>query len=137
MSDAATRSRMADMARRALAACLASLSLGGLAACGALPPQAPLPYAKRLDKATSGISTACGLAYQVSAFPGDHRADLLTLEATASSFAGKLASVHARNPLWIYQGETVAQIVHESVLMLGACGLRQAQRALRRETSGR
>ncbi len=105
-----------------------------LAACGATPPQAPLPYAKKLDSATSGISTACGLASQVTAFPGDHRSDLITLEVTASSSADKLASVFARDPAWIYQGDTVRQIVHDSASMLGSCGLHSAQHELLRAT---
>jgi hypothetical protein len=105
-----------------------------LAACGATPPQAPLPYAKKLDSATSGISTACGLAEQVTAFPGDHRKDLITLEVTAGSSGLKLASVYRRNPAWIYQGETVRQIVTDSVSLLGSCGLRGAQTQLKRAT---
>ncbi|HEY2653473.1 MAG TPA: hypothetical protein VGI50_16240 [Solirubrobacteraceae bacterium] len=80
----------------------------------------------KLSVATGGISTACGLTYQVTAFPGDHRSDLETLEATASSNAIKLASVYANNAAWIYQGETVGKIVGDAVAMLKACGLRQA-----------
>ncbi len=118
---------------RAVAAAAASLVL--LAACGPTPPQAPLPYAKKLDSATSGISTACGEASQVTAFPGDHQADLVTLEVTASSSAQKLAGVFARNPAWIYQGETVGQIVHDSVAMLRSCGLPAAQQELLRATA--
>jgi hypothetical protein len=118
--------------RRALAIAAVAVAL---ASCGPTPPQAPLPYAKKLDSATSGISTACGLAYQVNAFGGNHRSDLITLEVTASSSAVKLAGVYRRNPAWIYQGETVKQIVGDSYSMLGACGLRGAQAALRRATS--
>ena len=105
-----------------------------LAACGPLPPQAPLPYAKKLDSATSGISTACGLAEQVSAFSGQHDRDLITLEVTAGSSSLKLASVYHRNPAWIYQGETVRQIVTDSVSLLGSCGLHRAQAQLKRAT---
>lgn len=108
---------------------------GALAACGATPPQAPLEEAARLDSATSGISTACGLAYQVTAFPGDHKANLETLEATASSSATKLASVYAKNPAWIYQGETVEEIVRDTLSMLSTCGLTQAEHMLRHATS--
>lgn len=104
------------------------------AACGPTPPQAPLPYAKKLDSATSAISTACGLAEQVTAFPGQHREDLITLEVTAGSSGLKLASVYRRNPAWIYQGETVRQIVTDSVSLLGSCGLKSAQTELKRAT---
>jgi hypothetical protein len=110
-----------------------------LAACGPTPPQAPLKQAQKLSVATGGISTACGLAYQLTAFPGYNRADLETLEATASSNAVKLASVYRRNPGWIYQGETVHDIVRDALAMLSACGLPRAQSALARATyaSGR
>jgi hypothetical protein len=125
------------MTPRASAARLLALlaGAGALAACGATPPQAPLKEAARLDSATSGVSTACGLTYQVTAFSGDHEADLETLEATASSSAIKLASVYAENPAWIYQGETVRQIVRDSLSMLSTCGLTEAERTLRHATS--
>jgi hypothetical protein len=122
------------MRRRTLTVALVGLVA---AACGATPPQAPLPYAKKLDSATSGISTACGEASQVTAFAGDHRADLITLEVTAGSSARKLASVYLKNRKWIYQGETVSEIVNDSFSLLGSCGLRQAQTELKRLISGR
>lgn len=100
------------------------------AGCGATPPQAPFAQAKKLDSATGDIAAACGLSYQVTAFPGHHEADLSKLEASATSSARKLASVYARNPAWIYQGETVAQIVTDGVAMLHACGLHDAARVL-------
>jgi hypothetical protein len=102
----------------------------GLTACGPPPPQAPLPYAKKLDSATSGISTACGKTAQLTEFPGDHRRDLNSLEATASDSARKLAVVFKRNPEWIYQGETVRQIVADGASMLGSCGLPRARAVL-------
>jgi hypothetical protein len=118
-------------ARSAPAAIIAGLIL---AACGPTPPQAPLPYAKKLDSATSGISTACGLAEQVTAFSGEHGSDLITLEVTASNSGLKLASVYRKNPAWIYQGETVRQIVTDSVSLLGSCGLHRAQAQLKLAT---
>ena len=108
-----------------------------LAACGPTPPQAPLGYAKKLDSATSGISTDCGLAYQVSAFRGDHRKDLLTLEATAGTSVRKLAKVWKLNRNWIYQGETVRQIVGASLSYLDLCGLHQARAELAQLTDQR
>jgi hypothetical protein len=106
-----------------------------VAGCGAPSPQAPLHEAKTLDAATSDISTECGLAYQVTAFPGDHRKDLTNLEAQATLSVRSLASVYVRNPDWIYQGETVGQIVVDATETLRACGLRRAERTLRRATS--
>ncbi len=117
--------------RRALAILLALVLL---CACGPTPPQAPLPYAKRLDSATSGISTTCGEAYQMDAF---QQPSLATLEVTASSSVAKLVSVYQRNPNWIYQGETVRDIVADSYAMLSSCGLHDARDKLRRETAPR
>jgi hypothetical protein len=107
------------------------------ASCGPTPPQAPFAQAKKLDSATGDIAAACGLTYQVTAFPGDHRAGLASLEASATSSARKLASVYAGNPAWIYQGETVGKIVDDGVAMLRACGLHGAAGALSAATSGR
>jgi hypothetical protein len=106
-----------------LAGLLIALAAAG---CGAKPPQAPLPEARELDYTTGQISSACGEAYQVTAFPGDRRRDLLTLEATAASSARKLGAVYRRNPRWIYQGQTVAAIVSKAVALLHECGLARA-----------
>lgn len=113
---------------RTFALVAVALAAGG--GCGATPPQAPFAQAKKLDSATGDIAAACGLSYQVTAFPGDHRADLAKLEASATSSARTLASVYAHNPAWIYQGETVRQIVDDGVVMLRTCGLDDAARAL-------
>ena len=102
--------------RAALLVALA-LALAG-AGCGATPPQAPFAQAKKLDSATGDIAADCGLSYQVTAFPGDHRTDLSNLETSAGSAARKLGSVYARNPAWIYQGEKVRKIVDDGVTML-------------------
>lgn len=120
---------------RARTLLLAALLATGLAACGATPPQAPSRQAMKLDVATGGISTACGLAYQATGFPGESEKERETLEATAASSARKLASVYARNQTWIYQGETVREIVRDALSMLSACGLRQAERTLLQATS--
>jgi hypothetical protein len=106
-----------------------------VAGCGATAPQAPLPQAAKLDASTSDLSTECGLTYQVTAFGGDHRTDVANLETQAMASARSLAAVYQRNPEWIYQGETVRQIVSDAVAMLHACGLTQAERTLDRATS--
>jgi hypothetical protein len=119
------------MRRKTLTAALLAL---GLAACGPTPPQAPLPQAKKLDESTGGISTACGETAQLIAFPGNHRSQLITLEATAASDARKLASVYRRNPAWIYQGETIAKIVSDAFSYLDSCGLTHAATVLSHAT---
>ncbi|HUJ34777.1 MAG TPA: hypothetical protein VLW51_06180 [Solirubrobacteraceae bacterium] len=122
--------------RRAVAAISTALVLAG-AGCGPTPPQAPFAQAKKLDAATSDIATACGVTYRVTAFPGDHRAELANLQASATSTAHTLASVYQRNPAWIYQGETVGKIVDDGIAMLRACGLGEAASALSAAASGR
>jgi hypothetical protein len=116
-------------ARAHLAAIAAAVSLAG---CGPPAPQAPPSQAKKLDASTSDLSTACGLAYQVTAFGGDHRKDLANLESQAMASAGSLAAVYRLNPDWIYQGETVRRIVGDALGMLHACGLTEAEQTLRR-----
>lgn len=105
-----------------------------VSACGSTAGQAPREQAMKLSVATGGISTACGLAYQTTAF---QKSDLETLEATASSSATKLASVYTRNPAWIYQGETVGQIVEDSIAMLNTCGLHRSAGVLSAAASRR
>jgi hypothetical protein len=122
---------VARAARRLTA--IAALALV-LASCGPTPPQAPLKEAKKLSVSTSGISTACGLAFLVTAFPGNHNKELETIEATAASSAQKLASVYARNQSWIYQGETVREVVRDALAMLDSCGLSKAQSLLAHAT---
>jgi hypothetical protein len=117
----------------ALGPALAALTVAG---CGALPPQAPLAYAKKLDSATSGISTACGGAYQVTAFPGNHTHDLDGLDASAITDARKLEKVFKRNRSWVYQGDTIAEISSDAVSMLQSCGLRRAAQQLKAATTG-
>jgi hypothetical protein len=108
-----------------------------LAACGPLPPQAPFQYAKKLDSATSDISTACGEATQVNAFEDNNPDALAGIKGAAARSARKLASVYRRNPQWIYQGETVGQIVSDAGSMLSSCGLKAAATELRRVTARR
>ena len=123
---------VAATVRRALAP---ALIVAALAGCGATPPQPPLHQTKKLGASTGDISTECGLAYIVTAFPGAHHVELLKLEASAMRSAHSLASVYAGNPAWIYQGETVGQIVVDAVAMLRACGLSHAASALERATA--
>lgn len=120
---------------RALIAAGAVTLGAALAGCGALPPQAPLAYAQKLNSATSGISTACGFAYQTTAFPGDHARDLSKLEATATAAVRKLVVVFHRNREWVYQGDTVAEISSDAVSLLDSCGLHGAAHTLRRSTT--
>jgi hypothetical protein len=108
-----------------------------LAACGATPPQAPSGQAKKLGASTGDISTECGLAYQVTAFPGDHAKQLAYLESLATTSAHSLAAVYRRNQAWIYQGETVHDIVRDALAMLSSCGLTKAQSELAHETYAR
>ena len=115
-----------------MAVTAAALSAVG---CGALPPQAPLAYAKKLDSATSGISTACGYAYRATAFPGNHARVTEKLEDAAIGDVRKLVKVFKRNRTWVYQGFTVAEIASDGVSMLNSCGLHKAAHQLRAATT--
>lgn len=95
-----------------------------LGACGSTPPEAPLAQAKKLDASTSDISTACGEVYQMTFFGPPPAAQLVAIRHSASFDARKLLTVYARNPAWIYQGETVRLIVTQAISMLRNCGLR-------------
>jgi hypothetical protein len=106
-----------------------------LAGCGNAGPNAPPSVSSKLNDATSGISTACGNAYRVTAFPGDHRADLSKLEQSAGSSAETLASVYRRNPDWRYLGSSLRTVVQDSLSLLDSCGLHQTQMRLEQATS--
>jgi hypothetical protein len=105
-----------------------------LAACGPPPPQAPVAQANRVASALSGIAGTCGESYQQHAF-GARPAGLAQLEAAAATRAGELAHVFVRNPGWIYQGETLRQVVALAVSYLRECALPGAAAALVRETA--
>ena len=110
----------------------ALLSALSLAACSQPGTQVPLSGAKKLDEATTAISVSCGYAEQTAAFEGVHARGLVVLDASAAAGARKLVSVYRQLPSDVYQGETVSQIVSDSVELLGQCGLRGAQRILTR-----
>jgi hypothetical protein len=114
---------------------LTALVAMALAGCGPTPPQAPHAQAKKLSASTGDISTECGLTYQITAFPGHHDKDLASLETQAKASVHSLASVYGQNPAWIYQGETVAEIVTDAAAMLDACGLTDAANTLVRITA--
>jgi len=130
------RARRVDPGLRSCGSALAIvvLALAG-AGCGSLPPQPPAAAARKLDWATSAIADACGKAYELRAFAGEHGAALRPLERSATRAAGRLAQVFRRGPRWHYQGYTVAQIVGQAIAMLRACGLRPAAAELARATS--
>lgn len=116
-------------ARRLAAALALALVAAG---CGAMPPQAPLRQAQKLNSATGGIAFACGQAFQLTEFGGEHGPGLAALDAKAAQSAHKLRRVAARNPSWIYQGETVAEIAAAGARKLRGCGLHGAAHVLTR-----
>jgi uncharacterized protein YjiS (DUF1127 family) len=106
------------------------------AGCGATPPQAPGPDAYRLNKALSSVSTACGHAYEIRTFSKGARA-LAGTERQADKQIPVLARIYRRNPNWVFQGKTVAELVQLSRTYLDDCGLHRAARRLRGATSAR
>jgi hypothetical protein len=98
------------------------------AACGPLPPEAPVAAASSVSTALSSINSACGEAYRLQAF--HPRADLSVQEKTASSSAIVLGRLSRRHPAWIYQSKSLAQLDSMSANYLQACSLRRAARVL-------
>jgi hypothetical protein len=117
-----------------LAAVMAALCSG----CGAAPPQPPAVQAGRVASALSGISSACGEAYQQRAFATrpqlGGRPTPGVLEAAAGERAVELARVYRARASWIYQGQTITKIVAQAVHALRECGLPGAAARLERLT---
>jgi hypothetical protein len=112
-----------------VAAC--ALALG---ACGAQPPQAPVPEANRAAAAITGIMEACGEAYQARGPRGAGPSEPPAPASEAATRAAELAGVYRHGPEWIYSGVTLRGIVALSVRQLRECGLRRAARQLLRST---
>lgn len=106
----------------------------GLAGCGALPPQAPVPAAGVISRATTSIAAACGESYRLQAF--SPHPDLTGLEASARRSARQLEAIRARHPHWVYQGQTLTQIAGASVADLTDCSLPGAARILQSPRPG-
>ena len=126
MSD---RAALSIRARLACAGAMAALALGA-AGCTQPGTQAPKPEAARLFHATGDISLACGYAQELIAFGGPHPAGLGTQDTMAVFGARLLLKVWSRNRTWEYQGETISQVVSDSISLLGTCGLTDAQHLL-------
>ena len=120
--------------RRAVLALTGASAAIGLAACGPLPPQAPVSAASLVARATTSIAASCGESYRLQEFTV--HPDLSGLETSASQSARKLEGIRARHPQWVYQGETLTQIAGASVQYLTACSLPRAARILRVPPSG-
>ena len=106
-----------------------------LAGCGPTPPQAPGHQAYVLNNALSSISSACGHAAEIQAYSSDARAMTIT-DRQAGKGVNVLAAVYHRNPRWVFQGKSVAQLVVMTNTYLDECGLHGAAARLRRLTSG-
>jgi hypothetical protein len=107
-----------------------------VAGCGPTPPQAPGPEAHQLNLALSRISTACGHAAEAQTFTNDKRT-LTTLEDQAERQIPTLVRIYRRNPAWIFQGKSVAELVQTSRSFLDECGLHTAARRLAAATSSK
>lgn len=104
----------------------------GAAACTQPGVQAPKPEAARLSHATGDISLACGYAEELAAFGGPRPSGLGTQETMGVFGARLLLKVWSQNRSWTYQGETINQVVRDSISLLGNCGLTHAQHFLQR-----
>jgi hypothetical protein len=111
-------------------------ALLALAGCGPPPSQAPGPEAHRLNTSLSALSTACGHAYEVEAFDRSPAATA-GLDRQASAQIPAIVAIYRRNPNWVFQGKTVAELVQMSESYLDSCGLHGAAQKLRAAASGR
>jgi PBP1b-binding outer membrane lipoprotein LpoB len=106
-----------------------------LAGCSQAGPQAPLPYAKKINTLTGDISSACGLLTQLSAFPPPPRHYVIILQASASSAAKKLAAIDRGHPGWRFDGVDMRTIVNQARTMLRSCGLKSVAEQLKKESA--
>jgi hypothetical protein len=103
------------------------------AACGAPQPQPPSTQSNRVASALAGITEACGESYQERAL-APRSAPGAAVEGAADGRARELAEVYREGPEWIYNGETLRQIVALSISYLRECDLGRTAAALQRET---
>jgi hypothetical protein len=122
--------------RTARGLALAALLAAGCAAaagCGPQPPQAPVAQANRVASAITGIAAACGELRQQRAFaPTATPEPQIRFEAQLR--VDELATVYRAGPQWVYNGETLQQIVALSVSYLRECGLHEAAARLEQRT---
>ncbi|HEX4627825.1 MAG TPA: hypothetical protein VH137_03465 [Gemmatimonadales bacterium] len=102
-----------------------ALAAGASAGCGPPQPQAPVAQANRVASALAGISAACGESYQQRALE-PRAVEPGVLETAASERAHELADVYRLDPQWIYNGDTLRQIVAVAVRDLRECDLPRA-----------
>jgi hypothetical protein len=107
-----------------------------VAGCAQPGTQAPRQEAAKLAVGTSDISAACGYLEELTAFGGRRGKDLSSIEALAAAGARKLAGVYAHDQTDIYQGESVAGLLGDSISLLRDCGLVESERMLRAALRG-
>lgn len=112
------------LVRRAVAVLASGCAVLATAACGPLPPQAPVAQASTISSALTTISASCGESYRLQEFTV--QPDLSGLESTAAHSAATLARIGARHPQWVYQDRTLAQIETLSAAALRSCSLTRA-----------
>ncbi len=126
-------------ARRERLALAGPLLAGLVLAAGCAQPGTPLATseAAKVGVATSSLSTACGYAWELTAFGGRRPGGLAAQESTALAAAHKLAGVYASSPSDIYQGESVGSIVSDTITLLDECRLPGAQGVLKQALAKR
>jgi hypothetical protein len=105
---------------------LLALLAGG---CGEQPEhQAPAGTANVVAEALSGIAQACGEHAQLRGLPsfGPTPARDAAVLAAARMRYVELEHAVSRNPAWLFQGRTLAEVHGEAARHLRECGLGRA-----------
>jgi hypothetical protein len=90
--------------------------------CGAQEPQPPAVQANRIASALTGITEACAEHQQELTLPRFGSPSRGPLEA-AHMRAVELARVFTENPDWVYQGQTLREVVAGTISYLRECHL--------------
>jgi hypothetical protein len=103
-----------------------------VAGCGAQEPQPPAVQANRIASALTGITEACAEHQQELALPPFGALSRGPQDA-AHMRAAELAHVVNENPQWIYQGQTLQEVVATTISYLRECHLNGIAASLRHQ----
>jgi hypothetical protein len=112
------------------------VSVVALAGCAQPGSSVPEGQAAKLAVGTNEISTACGYAWELTAFGGGQGKKLAPIEAMAQTGAAKLASVYAHDQTDLYEGDSIGGVLGDSISLLRECGLTRPAKTLQQALRG-